>query len=357
MKYLHDLTELAGVKVLVRVDFNVPVKDGVVVDDFRIRKILPTLAYLREKKAKVILISHIETLDNPTLEPVFNHLNSIGIKCSFVIDYKKVSEQESDVVLLENIRNFEEEKKNDRKFARELASLADIYVNEAFSVSHRAHASVSAITEYIPSYAGFLFEQEIKHLSSAFNPEHPFLFILGGAKFETKLPLIDKFISIADKVFIGGALANDFFRQRGMDIKKSLVSDTPLNLSDLVMNERLSLPLDVEWKDDMILDVGSKTTEFLKDEVKKAKYILWNGPLGMYEQGYKEPTLALAKAIAEATSQGVKTILGGGDTLAVIAELKIEDSFTFVSTGGGAMLEYLAQGTLPGIEALESSQA
>ncbi len=357
MKYLRDLKELEGVRVLVRVDFNVPVKDGVVVDDFRIRKILPTLKYLLEKKARIIIVSHIETVGNPTLAPICKHLHSLGLDCVFLEDYKKVSVTDTPLILLENIRRFEGEKSNDKKFARELASLADIYVNDAFAVSHRAHASVSAITEFIPSYAGLLFEQEIKHLSSAFNPEHPFLFVLGGAKFETKLPLIEKFIDVADKTFVGGALANNFFKEQGRDVGASLVSPDNFNLQRFFSNKRLLLPVDEVVHDKVILDAGPKTVAMLRDEIEQAKYILWNGPLGAYEKGYREPTLALARMIADATVRGAVSILGGGDTLATIVELKIEDSFTFVSTGGGAMLEFLAHGTLSGIEALETSVA
>jgi len=348
MKYLKDISELNGTKVLLRLDLNVPVKNGLVVDDFRIRKILPTLTYLREEGAKLILISHIEG----SLEPVHRHLQKFGFDCSFVKNYRNALADESPIILLENLRDHEGEMKNDKAFAKELASLADVYVNEAFAVSHRAHASVSAITEFIPSYAGILFEQEVEHLGSAFNPNHPFLFILGGSKFETKLPLIEKFLTIADTVFVGGALANDFFKAQGKDVKKSVVSVEDFKLTRFLGNPRLQLPIDVVWKDDAILDVGPKTVELLQEETQKAKYILWNGPMGLYEKGFREPTLAIARMIAVATKNGTKTIVGGGDTLATIAELGIEDHFTFVSTGGGAMLEFLAKGTLPGIEAL-----
>ncbi len=359
MKYLKDVKELDGVKVLMRVDFNVPIKDGLVADDFRIRKILPTISYLQEKKAKIILISHIETNDRQkiSLEPVVRHLKKLGVECVFEKNYRRVLNTENQTTLLENLRFNEGEEKNNKKFARELASLGDIYINEAFAMSHRSHASVSAITEFIPSYAGFLFEQEIRHLSTAFNPDHPFLFILGGAKFETKLPLIEKFMKIADKVFIGGALANDFFREQGKDVGTSMVSKNRPDLKEFLQSAKLLLPIDTVIKDRTIVDAGAKTIEALGHEIAKVKYVLWNGPLGAYEIGYKESTLELAKLLADATKRGVKTIVGGGDTLAVMAELKIEDEFTFVSTGGGAMLEFLAKGTLPGIEALERQES
>src|SRR3989338_4615742 len=260
MKYLRDIKELEGVKVLVRLDLNVPVKNGVVIDVFRIRKILPTILYLQKKKARIILMSHIESLVHGTsMVPVAEHLKKLGINCIFVKNYqnalkeiektviKSVIEFSHDncVILLENLREHEGEIKNDRSFARELASLGDIYINEAFAVSHREHASISAITEFLPSYAGLLFEEEIKHLSTAFNPTHPFLFILGGAKFETKLPLIEKFLNIADKVFIGGALANNFFKESGKETGKSVVSEKDFNLPRFLSNSKLLLPSDV----------------------------------------------------------------------------------------------------------------
>ncbi|MDQ5893348.1 MAG: Phosphoglycerate kinase [Patescibacteria group bacterium] len=352
MKNIKEVENLDGVKVLVRVDFNVPVQNGIITDDFRIRKALPVLKYLIGKGAHLILMSHIETKENPTLKPVADALNKFGIECVFEKNYKKVLGNKNKVILLENLREHEGEKKNDKKFAKELASLADIYVNEAFSCSHRQHASISAITEFIPSYAGLQFAEEIKHLSSAFNPDHPFLFILGGAKFETKLPLVEKFMKLADTVFIGGALANDFFKEQGRDIGTSMVSVVKPDLTHFIHSEKLLLPLDSILKDTAIMDAGMKTVEMLRVEIEKAKYILWNGPPGAYETGYRAATLQLAEILADATKKGAKTIVGGGDTLATITELKLEESFTFVSTGGGAMLEYLAKGTLPGIEAL-----
>ncbi len=357
MKNITELADLKDVRVLVRLDLNVSIdQSGHVVDDFRIRKSLPTINYLREKGARLILISHIETKDKPTLEPVAKHFKKLGVDCFFEKNYKKVLASKEDIILLENLREHEGEKKNDKKFARELASLADIYVNEAFSVSHREHASVCAITEFIPSYAGFQFDSEVMELAKVFTPEHPFIFILGGAKFETKLPLVDKFIDIADKVFIGGALANDFFRAQGHDIGDSLVSNPAPDLSKFLNNSKLMLPFDHVLKGTAIMDAGMKTVEVLRKEVEKAKFILWNGPVGAYEGGYRVATLEIAEMIAEATSKGAKSFVGGGDTLATIAELKLEDSFTFVSTGGGAMLDYLAKGTLPGIEALKNNK-
>jgi 3-phosphoglycerate kinase len=382
MKTLHDIPNLAGVKVLVRADFNVPLKNGVVADNFRIRMALPTIGFLISQGAKVILVSHIEANKGKegevgvnTLKPIADELARLGCKVTFVENYKNAFEtiekqlRNGECMLLENLRSNPGEEANDKTFARELASLADIYVNEAFPVSHRKHASVSAVTEYLPSYAGFQFWQEVKFLSRAFNPHHPFVFILGGAKFDTKLPIVERFMELADYVFIGGALANDLLKVKGFEIGTSRVSEGNFDFNKIVNNPKLVLPVDVitdkkEVKDlgsllptDNILDGGPKTLELLKEKMNGAKLILWNGPLGLYEKGYQNLTLGLAKELGEATGRGAETIVGGGDTVAAIASLGMQDKITFISTGGGAMLDYLAKGTLPGIEALEKGQA
>ncbi|MSR71562.1 MAG: phosphoglycerate kinase [Candidatus Taylorbacteria bacterium] len=356
MKSIKEIKNLKGVRVLLRLDLNVPVENGSIVDDFRIKRSLPILEYLYEKGAQTIIISHIESVkkgDKESLEPVSEYLKK-SFNVTFVKNYRNVLlelEHISDgsMVLLENLRHWEGEKTNDEKFSKELASLADIYVNDAFSVCHRGHASVVGIPKYLPSYAGLQLEDEIKNLSMCFDPLRPFTFILGGAKFDTKLPLINKFLDIADCVYVAGALANDFFSEKGMDIGDSLVSKTKFDLKGIIDNPKLVLPVDVLREENKILDVGPETLKQLKEIINKSKFVLWNGPLGAYENGFKKPTLELAKIIAES---GVKSVIGGGDTLAAISELGIENKFTFVSTGGGAMLDYLANGTLPGIEAL-----
>ncbi|MEN9912617.1 MAG: hypothetical protein RLY66_25 [Candidatus Parcubacteria bacterium] len=369
MKTLKDIQYLKGVKVLVRVDFNVPIKNDVVVDDFRIRATLPTIKFLKEGGATIILIAHLESSDgtNPTLEPVAKKLGDLGIETTFIKDYKKVSSAVESApgscFLLENLRVFEGEKDNDQKFAQELASLADIYVNDAFSVSHREHASVVGVPKYIPGYVGLQFEQEIANLSKAFEPSHPFLFILGGAKFETKMPLVEKFSELADTVFIGGALANDLLKAQGKEVGTSRVSSSPIDLTKILANPKIFSCVDVAIANDgdkdidhiettdLIADIGAKSVALLKEKVATAKFILWNGPFGIYEKGFTWGTEECARLIAENDS-AVK-IVGGGDTLAAIAKLGVEDKYTFVSTGGGAMLDFLAQGTLPGIQALE----
>ncbi len=370
MKTLKDIEFLDGVKILVRADFNVPIKNGKVVDDYRIRMALPTINHLLEKKAKVILMSHLEANDgeNPSLLPVADRLKELGVEVIFIKDYKKVSsiiESGNGCFLLENLRFFDGEKANDTQFAKELASFGDIYVNEAFSCCHRKHASIVGVPKFLPNYAGLQLENEITHLSKAFNPPRPFIFILGGAKFETKLPLLEKFMDIADQIFVGGALATDFFKEKGYEVGKSLVSEGDFKLSRFVHSPKLFLPIDImtESKEvkavdalnptDNSMDCGPATAKLLRERINGAKFILWNGPLGIYEGGFKRSTLELAQIIAEATANGAESILGGGDTLAAIEELHLQEQVTFMSTGGGAMLEFLAQGSLPGIEALE----
>lgn len=372
MKSIREAGQLKGKKVLVRCDFNVPVSGNSITDDYRIERTLSLLLYLQKEGAKVVLMSHIESTEK-TLLPVFEYLKKT-FSISFAQDiydqsakdiYNNLSE--GDFLLLENVRRYEGETTNDEKFAKDLSEFGEIYVNEAFSASHRAHASIVGVPKYLPSFAGLLLEEEVQNLSRAFNPPHPFLFILAGAKFSTKLPLVEKFLKLADSVFIGGALANDLFKAEGFETGKSLVSEDKIDFSSILQNPKLILPEDVTVekeakisveapdavsKEEKMTDAGPKTDEILEKKIKEAKFILWNGPLGQYEEGFKEPTFVLAKAIVKS---GVEAIVGGGDTLAAIRELDLFDKFSFVSTGGGAMLEFLANETLPGIQALEKA--
>ena len=229
--------------------------------------------------------------------------------------------------------------------------MGDIYVNDAFSVSHRAHASVVSVPKYLPSYAGFQLEAEVKNLSHAFkNPKHPFLFILGGAKFSTKMPLIKKYLKLADFVFIGGALANYFLKAKGYNIGKSLVDDINYGIASILKNKKLILPTDFIIKNKAIVDIGEKSIENLEVIIKKSKLILFNGPLGKYEDGGAVGTKKILKFISSVKAE---SIIGGGDTVALISEMKMQNKFSFVSTGGGATLDFLANGTLPGIKALK----
>ncbi len=365
MKTIKDINELEGKIVFVRSDFNVPIVDGAVGDDFRLIKSFELIDFLLNARAKIILASHIEGGDK-TLRPIFKYLKD-RYKISFVENYFPETPEfdfsESKIILLENLRQYDGEVKNDEDFSKHLASFADLYINEAFPVSHREHASIVGIPKYISSFAGPVFERETSELARAFNPEHPFLFVLGGAKFDTKLPLVRKFFNLADYIFIGGALANDFFRAKGLNTGHSLLSEIETDLTDF-LGDKLILPIDVIVEnggksivkkvedvlpEDTISDVGPESIALLRDRVSSSKFILWNGPLGNYERGFKESTMSLAKIIADSSAM---SIVGGGDTVASIAELHVEDKFSFVSTAGGAMLDFLANETVPGINAL-----
>jgi len=371
MRSIRKIGDIKGKTVLLRVDFNVPVKDGRIEDDFRIKKALPTIEFLQKGGAKIVLIAHLGK-GGETLAPIAKILEGF-IKVKFVEEVfgPKVIEvvknmKEGEIVLLENLRNNKGEQGNEKIFAMNLAKLADIYVNEAFSVSHREDASIVLLPKLLPAYIGFQFEKEIKNLSRAFEkPEHPFLFILGGAKFSTKIPLIKKYLELADKVFIGGALANDFLKAKGYEVGQSLLDDTNYGIETLLKNDKLVLPIDVVvksgnelinkdvnevGKEEIILDIGNKTVNNLALLIKDSKLILWNGPLGKYEAGGAKSTKEVLKFVAESKAE---SIIGGGDTVALISEIKMENKFSFVSTGGGATLDFLANGTLPGIKALE----
>ena len=350
--------DVKGKRVLLRVDFNVLFSDGKVEDLYRIKRTIPTIEYLSQKGAKVVIISHLSEGKNGSLASVAKYLNSI--EKSFPLGFIKATDlnlmaerlknmKEGDAVMLENIRLQAGEEQNDENFARRLAELGDIYVNEAFSVSHRRHASIVGIPKYLPSYAGFLFEEEVNGLQSAFSPEHPFLLLLGGVKAETKLGVIDRFLDIADKIFIGGALANNFLQAKGVDIGSSVLSEN-VPVGKYISNEKIYFPPDVRKKNGKIYDIGEKAVKEILSLVQEAKFILWSGPMGNIEEGdFDKGTKIIAEAIAES---GAKTVIGGGDTVAVLNEMGILDKFSFVSTAGGAMLEFLASGTLPGIEAI-----
>lgn len=341
-----------GTCVFLTIDLNVPLVSGEVADAYRITRARRTLTFLKERGARTLLVSH-RTAADETLRPVFEYLK----KEFSVVFAESVAEartrletaSEGSFVLLENIRRFAGETENSEPFAKDLASLAEVYVNEAFSASHRAHASIVGVPKFLPHYAGFLFEEEVRNLSKAFSPAHPFLFILGGAKFETKLPLIQKFLLRADTLYIGGALANDIYKARGIEVRDSLVSNGAISTL-LAHHPKVRVPADMVWREEKIVDAGERAVSELAALVTGAAFILWNGPLGAYSGvDYGAATQALARAIA---GSSVESIIGGGDTIAAVAQLGILEKFSFVSTGGGAMLQFLADGTLPGIEAL-----
>lgn len=369
---IKDIKDLKGKRVILRLDFNVPIKNGKIVETMRIDRALPTVEYLIKKKARVIILSHIGKDASSSLKPIVRYL-SRKIKVGFVPDFRTEEARKmveglplGGVVVFENLRLDERETENDPEFAKYLASFGDIYVNDAFAVTHRAHASVVGITKYLPSYIGFLIDDEVKHLSLALNPKHPFLFILGGAKFETKMPLLKKFMKRADNIFVGGILANDFIRDAGLEVGTSTVDRYKFNITSLLKKGKIILPTDVMVSDpsnkkgttkyiddlshgDAIVDVGPETIRALAPILKKAKLIVWNGPLGYYEGGFDKGTIMLLKVIIGTKAT---TIIGGGDTAVVIEKNGLEKDLSFVSTGGGATLDYLIDGKLVGIDAV-----
>ncbi len=344
---------------MLRTGFDVPIKNGKVLEDFRIKKGLATIKFFQKKGAKTIILNHLGQ-KGKSQKPVADYLRWYFPKIKFIshlfgaLVEKVVSQMENgDVVMLENLRMMPGEEKNDKNFAKKLAGLGDIYINEAFSVSHRSHASIVGIPKYLPSYTGLLFEKEINNLKKAFKPKHPFLLILGGVKFESKLGVLERFLKIADKIFIGGALANKFFKTKGINIGKSIF-DKNVSVKKYLNNPKIVLPVDVKRKNGKILDIGPKSIKELSDLIKNSKFILWNGPMGNFEErNFSNGTFLTAKLIAK--SRAV-SIVGGGDTVAAITKLGLISKFSFISTAGGAMLEFLAKGTLPGIEALVKSK-
>ena len=367
---VKDAGKLTGKRVLLRVGFNVPIEEGAVTNQFRLMRALPTISYLREEGARIVIIAHIGRDKEETLKPVYEALRSqISLKWCPDLSGKQTREavqklEDGEVLLLENLRQDERETANDPSLAKELAEYADLYVNDAFAASHRAHASLVEVPKLLPSYFGFNFITEYEELQKAMEPEKPSLFILGGAKFETKLPLVEQYAQKYDQVFIGGAHANDIFAAKGLEVGESLVSG--VNLTDSVILNRLNilLPIDVTVKgktdnrvtkpedvrpDENILDAGPKSVEMLAKYIKEAKTILWNGPLGDYEKGFDKVTLAVAKEISQAPGYSV---VGGGDTVASIQSLNLQDKFGFLSTAGGAMLTFLEKGSLPAIDAI-----
>ena len=390
IKILKDFN-LKSKRVLVRCDFNVPLNDkGQVEDDFRIKQTLPTIEYLIKNNAKVILMSHLGNpegrfLEKLSLAPVQKKLQEylkITVKKTDDCVGKEVVKEvgrmkEKDVLLLENLRFHEGEEKNDLEFAKKLASLGDIYVNDAFSVCHRAHASISAITNFLPAAAGFLLDKEIKVLSRVLtNPWNPLVAIIGGAKIETKIGVLENFLKKADHVLVGGKIANSILAIKGLwlggtlpsqeaidKVKKFDLTSTKLHLPvDVVVSPnktgdiylRYSAPASVR-KDELALDIGHETVKIFSQIIKEAKMIIWSGPMGLFEIPlFEKGTKEIAEKIAR--NQSSYKIIGGGDTILAVTKFGLLDKFDHVSTGGGAMLSFLGGEDLPGIKALENDK-
>jgi phosphoglycerate kinase len=389
-----DHADVEGKIVIVRADLNVPAKDGEVTDTTRIDRLAPTLAELSKGGARVVVISHFGRPKVPfdpaaSLQQVVAHLSrALGEPVKFVAncigDEVKTmigDLRRGEILLLENLRFHEGEEANDPAFAKELASLGDLYVNDAFSTAHRAHASVSGIPLHLPAYAGRLMEAELNALAKALeNPERPLVALVGGAKISTKLDLIGNLIGKVDKLILGGGMANTFLAASGISVGKSLCEHDMLAQTQEIMtraavaNCRILLPVDAvvatEFKagaenrvvnvteipaDSMMLDIGPRTVDMLVKEIGECKTIVWNGPLGVFEMPpFDKGTVAVAEEVARRTDEGsLLSVAGGGDTTAALAQAGVEERFSYVSSAGGAFLEWLEGKTLPGVAALK----
>ena len=391
-KTVRDI-DVTGKKVLVRCDFNVPLdkETGKITDNRRIRAAIPTIEYLIDHNAKVILCSHLgrpkgEFNLKYSLKPVAEELSKLlGKEVKLAKDVigedaeKLTSEiREGEVVLLENVRFHKEEEENDPEFAKKLASFAEIYVNDAFGTAHRAHASTAGVADYLPAVSGFLIEKELEFLGNALdNPERPFVAILGGAKVSDKIGVIENLLDKVDTLIIGGGMAYTFYKVQGHSIGTSICEEDKIDLANDILNKakeknvEILLPIDnhvsAEYSNEaedkyidsveipegfMGLDIGPKTIELFKNAIKNAKTVVWNGPLGVTEfSKFEEGTKAIAEALAETEAV---TVIGGGDSAAAVEKFGLADKMTHISTGGGASLEFLEGKVLPGIACLNN---
>ena len=396
---IADLPDAAvrGKRVLVRVDYNVPIENGTITDDTRIRATLPTLKYLRERGARIVLMSHLgrpkgKWAEEFSLRPVAKHLGSLlGQDITFVPDIVGPNAHAAvdslangQILLLENVRFLPGEETNDSKLSEALAALGDLYVNDAFGAAHRAHASTAGVAEVMKregkrAVAGLLMDKELRFLGAALeNPEKPFLAILGGAKISGKIDVIENLLPRVDQLIIGGAMANTFFRALGLETGGSLVEEDRVSMARELLERagpKLVLPVDcvvagearagvrsfVLSRDEVppegkIFDIGPRSVATFRDFIDRARTIVWNGPMGLFEiPDFAHGTEGVARAVADATDRGAITIVGGGDTVAAVENAGVADRMTHVSTGGGASLEFLEGKVLPGVAILEDA--
>jgi len=388
-KSIRDVADLAGKKVFVRVDFNVPLENGAITDDKRIRETLPTINYLIENGAKVILASHLGRPNGEVVEELRHTASAARLSELLGKPVVKANEavgdavkaqiadmQNGDVLLLENVRFYPGEEKNDAELAKQFAELADLFVNDAFGAAHRAHASTEGIAHHLPAVSGLLMEKELDVLGKALNnPERPFTAIVGGSKVKDKIAVIEKMIEIADNIIIGGGLSYTFFKAQGYEIGQSLLDSSKLDLTlefiekakkagknlylpvDIVVTDEFSanantkiVPVDSIPADMEGIDIGPKTREIYADVIKNSKLVVWNGPMGVFEiEPFSHGTRAVAQATAE--TEGY-TVIGGGDSAAAAEKFGLADRMNFISTGGGASLEFMEGKALPGVVAL-----
>ena len=390
---VRDL-DVRGKRVLVRVDFNVPIEDGGVTDDTRIRRALPTIRYLIEQGAHPILISHLgrpkgEPDPQYAMDPVAERLEELlgepVLKLDAAVGHEVEKAVEGwdgrGVVLLENSRFYPGETKNAPELSEQLAALADLYVDDAFGAAHRAHATTVGVAARLPAAAGLLLEEEVDYLDGVLeDPERPFVAILGGAKVSDKLGVIRSLLGVADTLLVGGAMCFTFFKARGYEIGESLVEDDYLEEAQRLMDEaeeKLVLPVDVVVADrieegveaetvgvdgippdKMGLDIGPGTVELFEEHISSAETIFWNGPMGVFEiDAFARGTEGVARAVAEASAKGATSVIGGGDSVAAVRKLGLEDEMSHISTGGGASLEYIEGKQLPGVAALPEKGA
>jgi phosphoglycerate kinase len=380
---MHSVKEadVSGQRVLVRVDFNVPLINGKISDDRRMRAALPTIEFLRKKKARIILVSHLGRPDGRVVEdlrlgPVALHLSKLlKHPVHYLFDCIGADVEDSvkglhdgDVLLLENLRFYPEEEANDAGFAQKLAALADVYVNDAFGVSHRAHASVHAVTKFLPSYAGFLLQKEVDVLSNLLkSPKRPFIAVMGGAKVSDKIGVIENLLKKVDTILIGGAMMFTFYKALGYEVGKSRFEADKVGLARSLLKKgrrKIVLPTDVVSDAGKVfasnklpksasgLDIGPETQAVYSEMICEAKTVFWNGPMGFFEKKqFAKGTFAVARAMSKA--KGVM-VVGGGDSVSAVEKLKLK--FTHISTGGGASLELLEGKKLPGIAALDENE-